>query len=271
MLHEGRPHPRKPLFGRIPRHGGERRIGAPPAYWSIPHDKLLADLHSEAGGLSARAAARRLKSFGPNTVGETAHPSGLRLLLRQFANPLIVILVAAAVISAVLKDWTDSIIILLIVVGSGVLGFVQEYRASRAVEELRARVRISCSVLRDGRSRVCPEPKRRAGRYCPAVRRQSRSRRRRVARDEGLFRLAGGADGGVVSGRENDRASLPRMHRSPNAATASLWEPRFAAAPRACWWCRLACRRCSAASPIGCAAARRKPNSSAASGITAIC
>jgi Mg2+-importing ATPase len=85
-------------------------------------------------------------------VGERAHPSGLRLFLRQFASPLIVILVAAAIIAAVLKDWTNSIIILLIVIGSGILSFAQEYRASRAVEKLRAQVRISCAVLRAGRS-----------------------------------------------------------------------------------------------------------------------
>jgi Mg2+-importing ATPase len=156
MPHEGRLPRRQPLFGRIQRHGRERHIGAPPAYWSIPHDKLLVDLHSGPSGLSARAAAHRLKSFGPNAVGKTAHPSGLRLLLRQFANPLIVILVAAAVVSAVLRDWTDSIIILLIVAGSGLLSFAQEYRASRAVEALRARVRITCTVLRDDRNEVIP-------------------------------------------------------------------------------------------------------------------
>jgi P-type Mg2+ transporter len=154
MSHERRPHSATTLFDRWRRHGHERHVGAPPAYWSVAPDRLLAVLHSEAGGLSGRAAARRLKRFGPNTVGETAHPSGLRLFLGQFANPLIVILVAAALTSAVLKDWTDSIIILLIVIGSGILSFAQEYRASRAVEELRARVRITCAVLREGHSEV---------------------------------------------------------------------------------------------------------------------
>jgi Mg2+-importing ATPase len=156
MSHDGRQHPRKPLFGRFRRHGRERHIGAPAAYWSVPHGKLLAAMHSEDGGLSDRAAAGRLKRFGPNTVGETAHPSAFRLLLRQFASPLIIVLIAAAIIAAVLQDWTNSIIILLIVIGSGVLSFAQEYRASRAVEKLRAQVRVTCAVRRGGRTETIP-------------------------------------------------------------------------------------------------------------------
>jgi Mg2+-importing ATPase len=156
MSHARRSHPRQSLFGRWRRHGHERHIGIPPDYWSVPNDRLVAELRSGPEGLTARAAARRLRIFGPNTVGEAAQPSGLRLLLRQFANPLIVILAAAAGIAWILKDWTDSVIILLIVIGSGLLSFTQEFRASRAVEALRARVRISCVVVRGGRSEVIP-------------------------------------------------------------------------------------------------------------------
>lgn len=156
MLHERLLQPHKPWLGRIRRNGRERHIGVPPAYWSVPQDKLLSALHSGNNGLSAVAAARRLKRFGPNMVGERAQQSGLRLFLRQFASPLIIILIAAAIIAAVLKDWTNSIIILLIVAGSGILSFAQEYRASRAVEKLRAQVRVTCAVLRGGRTQTIP-------------------------------------------------------------------------------------------------------------------
>ncbi len=143
------------LFERLPRRG-HRHIAAPAAYWSVPVERLLQALHTSHEGLSRLAAHRRLGVFGPNTVGERAHPSGLRLLLRQFESPLIIILVFAAGIAAVLKDWTNSIIILAIVFGSGILSFVQEFRASRAVESLRARVRVTCAVLRGGRSENVP-------------------------------------------------------------------------------------------------------------------
>jgi Mg2+-importing ATPase len=129
-------------------------MGAPPAYWSVPPDKLLSALNGTTHGLSERAAARRLKRFGPNTIGESKPPSAVGLLLRQFASPLILILIGAALIAAVLKDWTNSVIILAIVTGSGALSFAQEYRSSRAVQALRARIRITCAVLRGGRSDV---------------------------------------------------------------------------------------------------------------------
>ena len=147
---------RRKLFGGFPRDERGRHLGVPPAYWSVPHDKLLSALHSGNDGLSSVAAARRLKRYGPNTVGEIAHLSGFRLFLRQFASPLVIILVLAAAIASVLKDWTNSIIILLIVFGSGVLSFIQEYRASGAVEKLRAQVRIACAVVRAGRTEVIP-------------------------------------------------------------------------------------------------------------------
>jgi Mg2+-importing ATPase len=143
------------LFERLPRRG-RTHIAAPAAYWSLPPDKLLHALHTGHEGLSHSAARRRLRIYGPNTVSERARVSGLRLFLHQFKSPLIIILVFAAVIAAVLKDWSNSIIILAIVFGSGILSFVQEFRASQAVESLRARVRVTCTALRAGRNENVP-------------------------------------------------------------------------------------------------------------------
>ena len=143
------------MFAHLPRHA-HHYVTAPAAYWSLPQDKLLHALHSSHEGLTELAARRRLRLYGPNTVGERAHPSGLRVLLRQFESPLIVILVIAALIAAALQDWSNSIIILAIVLGSGIMSFVQEFRASQAVEALRARVRVTCAVLRGGRNENVP-------------------------------------------------------------------------------------------------------------------
>ena len=143
------------LFARLPRRA-HHHMAAPAAYWSLPPDRLLQALHSGHEGLSLLAAHRRLRVFGPNTVGERAQVSGLRLFLRQFESPLIIILVAAALIAAALQDWTNSIIILAIVFGSGILSFIQEFRASQAVETLRARVRVTSAVLRGGHSEGVP-------------------------------------------------------------------------------------------------------------------
>jgi Mg2+-importing ATPase len=80
---------------------------------------------------SREAAAARLRRVGANSVEDASHPSALGLLLRQYESPLVLILIVAAVISLTLQEWVDAAIILAIVLGSTLLGFVQEYRAPR--------------------------------------------------------------------------------------------------------------------------------------------
>ena len=74
----------------------------------------------------------------------------LRLLWRQVESPLVLILIFAAAVSLGLSQWVDAAIILAIVIGSTLLGFYQEYRASAAVEELKKRLALTCRVVRDG-------------------------------------------------------------------------------------------------------------------------
>ena len=76
--------------------------------------------------------------------------------MRQFESPLVLILVFAAVVSLALRQWVDAGIVIAIVLGSGALGFWQEYDASRAVETLRARLRLTALARRDGRETPVP-------------------------------------------------------------------------------------------------------------------
>ena len=115
-------------------------------YWSQDAAAVSAALGSGPGGLSSERAAAQLHLVGPNSVEEASHLSALRLLLRQFESPLVLILIFAAVISLVLQQWVDSAIILVIVLASTLLGFFQEYRASAAVEELKRRLALTCRV-----------------------------------------------------------------------------------------------------------------------------
>ena len=94
--------------------------------------------------------------MGPNVVEESSRLSAFRLFLRQFESPLVLILIFAAAISLVLQQWVDSAIILAIVLGSTLLGFFQEYRASTAVEELKRRLALTCRAVRDGVELVVP-------------------------------------------------------------------------------------------------------------------
>src|SRR4249919_1448622 len=113
-------------------------------YWSQDAAALMATLESGPGGLSPQKAIAKLRLVGPNVVEESSRLSAFRLFLRQFESPLVLILIFAAAISLVLQQWVDSAIILAIVLGSTLLGFFQEYRASTAVEQLKRRLALTC-------------------------------------------------------------------------------------------------------------------------------
>src|SRR6202043_485286 len=125
-------------------------IGPERKFWQI----ALADLERQLGagrnGLSSgEAAARRLR-YGPNTLEERRRLSLPLKFLSRFRNPLVIILLAAAVISALTGDLTSFIIISTIVLMSAVLDTVQEYRAEQAAEHLKVSVALKEQVLRDG-------------------------------------------------------------------------------------------------------------------------
>lgn len=117
---------------------------------------MLVALGSAPGGLASDGAAALLVSVGPNSVEDAPRLSALRLLLRQFESPLVLILAFAAAISLILQQWVDAGIILAIVLGSSALSFFQEYRASTAVEELKKRLALTARVLRDHVEQVLP-------------------------------------------------------------------------------------------------------------------
>ena len=119
-------------------------------YWSRTAADILRELGSSPRGLTAAAAAAKLASVGPNQLRPATVASPVGLLLRQFRSPLVLILVAAALISASLGQGNEAIIITVIVVASCVLSFSQEYGASRAVQALQQRLSHKVDVLRDG-------------------------------------------------------------------------------------------------------------------------
>ncbi len=113
--------------------------------------EALARLSSAEAGLTAAEARRRLAVVGLNAIrSHGARP--LEVLLRQVKSPLLVLLVAAAATSFVVGEPTDAAIILGIITLSVGLGFLNEYRAARAVEALHSRIRHTASAIRDGRA-----------------------------------------------------------------------------------------------------------------------
>ncbi|MGZ6274458.1 MAG: cation-transporting P-type ATPase, partial [Candidatus Limnocylindrales bacterium] len=104
-----------------------------------------------APGLTSAEAARQLRTDGPNAVGREGHRGRLAILISQFASPLVLILLAASLVSVAVGDKVEAGIILTIVLLSAALGFVQEARSAAAVEALQARLALKATVIRDGK------------------------------------------------------------------------------------------------------------------------
>ncbi|NOT56896.1 MAG: HAD-IC family P-type ATPase, partial [Deltaproteobacteria bacterium] len=130
---------------------------APPVTTTAPllaHTVSIADLcgrlQTTPDGLTTAEANRRLTEYGPNELRAAHRVSPWTLLLAQFKNVLIIILLVATALSAVLGHGVEAIAITVIVLFAVVLGFVQEYRAERAIEALRQMAAPTATVLRDG-------------------------------------------------------------------------------------------------------------------------
>ncbi len=132
------------------------RATPPGAWWSLAPEELQSALRSGPEGLDAAEAERRRREGGANAVRADHTPQWPALLVRQFVNPLVLILLFGAGISMLLHDWTEAFIILVIVLGSALLGFAQEARASAAIARLRQRLALHASVLRGGAWQTVP-------------------------------------------------------------------------------------------------------------------
>jgi Ca2+-transporting ATPase len=124
--------------------------GAPAAH-TLPIPDLCSRLGATTDGLTSAEAARRLAEYGPNEVRAVRRESAWALLLAQFKNVLIVLLLIATALSAALGHGIEAAAITVLVVLAVVLGFVQEHRAERAIESLRRMAAPSATAWRDGR------------------------------------------------------------------------------------------------------------------------
>lgn len=111
---------------------------------------------SPSAGLSMEEATQRLKEFGPNELEEADRPSLLRMILEQFNNFIVIVLILAAAISAFLGDYVEAVAIMAIVVLNAILGVIQERRAEEALAALRRLAAPEAQVLRDGRRSTIP-------------------------------------------------------------------------------------------------------------------
>jgi Ca2+-transporting ATPase len=143
---------------RQPQAGGtqENTVKKETVKWHLMKpDDILKTLSTSRKGLSKEEAAIRLEKFGPNEIVSERKFSSLKLLLKQFTGFLMLILIFGIVVSAIVdlsknEFPLDSVVILVVVVASAILGFTQEYRAEQSIEALKKLAAPKAKALRDG-------------------------------------------------------------------------------------------------------------------------
>ena len=126
------------------------------AIWQKSRMELFRDLDCSEEGLSAQEAERRQKQYGPNELRSEDQKSTLRIFLEQFADFLVIILILAAVVSALLGDVESTIVILAVITMNAILGTVQTKKAAASLDSLKQMAAPTAKVIRDGKTIQIP-------------------------------------------------------------------------------------------------------------------
>ncbi|TLQ04330.1 HAD family hydrolase [Pediococcus stilesii] len=130
-------------YGAQPRYNND--------FYNVEAEKVAQDLRTDSElGLTEREAEDRLKKHGPNALIEKKQ-SNLMRFLRQFNNSIIYILILAAIATFALKEYSDSIVIGMVVIINALIGYFQEVKASDAIDKIKQMLQVEATVIRDGR------------------------------------------------------------------------------------------------------------------------
>jgi Ca2+-transporting ATPase len=122
-----------------------------PAYYKKTVDETFEELQASPSGLTSGEAKRRLGLYGPNVLEKGPAVNPFYIFIHQFMDPLIYILIVAAGVTAFLKDWVDTGVILAVIILNAVIGFSQEIKAERAITALKTLTAPRARVIRNGR------------------------------------------------------------------------------------------------------------------------
>ena len=123
---------------------------------SLSKTNVLEKLNTSSKGLSAVESCNRLKKVGSNILKTENSESAFKILLRQFLNPLIYVLLAATILALAMGKITDGIVVFSVIIINAVIGFVQEYQAGKTIQGLLKLIPENATVMRDeiGRAHV---------------------------------------------------------------------------------------------------------------------
>ena len=118
-------------------------------FWSLSPSKVVEVLETnDRSGLAESEAERRIKVFGPNIIEKTQRAPGFFILLNQFKSPLILILLFAGIVTLFIAHYRDALFIFAAIIANAVLGFYQEYKAVKALAELKTYLKQRARVIR---------------------------------------------------------------------------------------------------------------------------
>ncbi|MDO9154539.1 MAG: HAD-IC family P-type ATPase [Paludibacter sp.] len=126
------------------------------SYHSISHEKVLETLESSPMGLSKEEIRQRLLKYGANQIKRKSKDGPLQLLWRQINNPLIWVLLGSTAVAMLIGKITDGLVVFAVVVINTIIGFIQEFKAGKAIEALSDMVPQNASVIRDGKNLIVP-------------------------------------------------------------------------------------------------------------------
>ncbi|MFE3849130.1 cation-translocating P-type ATPase [Flavobacterium sp. LB3P45] len=120
---------------------------------SVSYSKVLESLDTSSEGLSTTEAGKRLKKEGPNIICRQSRESAFKILLRQFLNPLIYVLLTATIFAITMGKITDGIVVFCVIIINAIIGFVQEYQAGKTIQGLLQLIPENATVIRDGKQK----------------------------------------------------------------------------------------------------------------------
>ena len=124
--------------------------------YQIPYENVIKSCNSSITGLSNEEIAEQRKTYGSNQIEETKSESPIKVFISQFKDFLVIILIVAAIVSAIMGKWESTVVIIAVLILNALLGTLQHIKAEQSLKSLKALSAPNSKVMRDGRLVIIP-------------------------------------------------------------------------------------------------------------------